>query len=176
MPRIIECDLYNCRKFLRFLFTQKHPLFLQKSSTFSSPKRTSPALFFREILLFFAEQKPIWNHRVTQLVLVALGKNALFLPTLLARKSSLPHHGRDEGPIAQTHDGRDIDGVEELARFFLRQDRRLAFPDGVFRAPDRRRRVGGHDLADDRQSKSIRIAARCCLTDGLASRAVSCSI
>jgi len=37
---------YNCRNFLRFLFTQKHPLFLQKCRTFSSSKRTSSALFF----------------------------------------------------------------------------------------------------------------------------------
>jgi hypothetical protein len=32
--------------------------------------------------MFFAEQKPIWNHRVTQLVLVALGKNTMFLAAL----------------------------------------------------------------------------------------------
>jgi hypothetical protein len=29
--------------------------------------------------MLFAEQKPSWNHRVTQLVLVALGKNTMFL-------------------------------------------------------------------------------------------------
>jgi len=38
--------------------------------------------------MFFTEQKPIYDQRLTEQVLVALGKNALFLPILLARKSS----------------------------------------------------------------------------------------
>ena len=46
MPGIIECDHYYCRESLRFLFTQKHLLFLQKSCTFSSSIGTSSALFF----------------------------------------------------------------------------------------------------------------------------------
>jgi hypothetical protein len=37
--------------------------------------------------------------------------------------------------------------------FLLRQHRRLAFPDRVFRSPDRRRRVRGHDLAHDQPVK-----------------------
>src|SRR6202158_1725246 len=54
---------------------------------FPRPKGRHQRYFSREILMFFAEQKPIWNHRVTQLVLVALGKNTMFLAALLARKS-----------------------------------------------------------------------------------------
>jgi hypothetical protein len=43
---MIECDLYNFRKLLRFLFTQKHPLFLQKSCTFCLSKTTRSMLLF----------------------------------------------------------------------------------------------------------------------------------
>src|ERR1700722_445732 len=46
MPITIERDPYNYRKFLGFLFTQKHLLFLQKSCTSCSSKRMSSALFF----------------------------------------------------------------------------------------------------------------------------------
>ena len=42
---------------------------------------------FLEMLMFFAEQKSIWNHRVTQLVRLAPGKNTMFLTALSARKS-----------------------------------------------------------------------------------------
>ena len=33
--------------------------------------------------------------------------------------------GGDQGAIAQSHDGRDVDGIEELARFGGGEDRRL---------------------------------------------------
>jgi hypothetical protein len=38
--------------------------------------------------MFFTEQQPICDQRLMEQVLVALGKYALFLPTLLAGKSS----------------------------------------------------------------------------------------
>src|ERR1700730_5870531 len=37
--------------------------------------------------MVFAEQKSIWNHRVTQLVRLAPGENTMFLTALSARKS-----------------------------------------------------------------------------------------
>jgi hypothetical protein len=43
---VVECDDYNYRESLGFLFTQKHLIFLQKSHTLCSFKRMSSALFF----------------------------------------------------------------------------------------------------------------------------------
>jgi hypothetical protein len=90
MPRIMECALDNTPILLSFLFAQRHPFF--------------PAVIVRIALVrkhvidaicsgniddfrFFAEQKSIWNHRVTQLVRLAPGENTMFLTALLARKS-----------------------------------------------------------------------------------------
>src|ERR1035441_137793 len=44
--------------------------------------------------MLFTEQKPISNPGVTQLVLVALEKNTMFLAALLARKSRRGHRAR----------------------------------------------------------------------------------
>src|ERR1017187_5978076 len=79
MPRSIKCDFGNSLILCSFLFTGKHPAFLHKSWTFSR-LRTSGSMLF-------TEQKLTRNHRDTQRVLVALGKNSLFLAALLARKS-----------------------------------------------------------------------------------------
>jgi hypothetical protein len=45
-------------------------------------------------------------------------------------------HGRNEGPIAQTHNGGGIQRVQEFPRFLLGQHRRLAFRDRVLGAAD----------------------------------------
>jgi hypothetical protein len=58
-------------------------------------------------------------------------------------------HDADQRPVAQPDHGRDIDAVRQLACLFGVQHRGLAGLDDVLRAPDRVRRVGGHDLAGD---------------------------
>src|SRR5450759_3250734 len=79
--------LYNFPILLSFLFTEKYLLFLQKSCAFSRSKNRSATLFFRGISLFFLEQKPTSNQWFTWNEVLTLGKNTLFLPALLARKS-----------------------------------------------------------------------------------------
>ena len=46
-------------------------------------------------------------------------------------------HQRDQRAVAQADDGRDVDGVEQLARLRRRQHRRLAALDGVLRPAHR---------------------------------------
>lgn len=85
-------------------------------------------------------------------------------------------HGRDEGLIAQSHERGCVDGVQQLARLLLRQHGRLAFTD---RVPGPRTGAAGlvaTSWPTTSQSTSMRIVARCCLTDGLASRWLSCSM
>jgi len=78
--------LYNFPILLSFLFTE-NLLFLQKSCAFSRSRNISSTLFFRGISLFFVEQKPTSNQWFTWNEVLTLGKNTLFLPALLARKS-----------------------------------------------------------------------------------------
>jgi hypothetical protein len=90
------------------------------------------------------------------------------------------HHDGDESAIAQADEGgfepfrltigrrisHDRDAVEELAGLLGRQHRRLAFFHDVFGAAHGVSRVYVDDVADDRQSNSMRSAARCCFTVG----------
>ena len=54
----------------------------------------------------------------------------------------------DQRPVAQAHDGRGVDAVEELARLRRRQDRGLAGPNHVFGAPHRGGGIDRQNLAD----------------------------
>src|SRR5271170_6042031 len=58
-----------------------------------SRKARRRCYFPRQILTFFREQKPIHNQQPASADLATLGENTVLLPTLLARKSSLPRHG-----------------------------------------------------------------------------------
>ena len=63
-------------------------------------------------------------------------------------REAVGHHG-DQRPIAQTHQGRDIDAVEKLAGFVRREHRRLAAFDGVLRSAHRMSGIDRDHLADD---------------------------
>jgi Periplasmic binding proteins and sugar binding domain of LacI family len=58
-------------------------------------------------------------------------------------------HHRNQRPIAETHQGRCVDAVQQLAGLFVGQYRGLAGFDDVFRAAHRMRRIGRDNLADD---------------------------
>ena len=56
----------------------------------------------------------------------------------------------EEGAVAKTHQGRDVDAVEDGPGLLGGEDRGLAGLDDVLGAPDRARGVEGEDLADDK--------------------------
>ena len=71
------------------------------------------------------------------------------MPTAAPTRAKLIGHQRDQRPIAQADDGRDIDAVEQLARLRRRQHRRLAALDDVLRPAHRVGGIDREDLADD---------------------------
>jgi hypothetical protein len=90
-----------------------------------------------------------------------------------ANASEAVNHHADERAITQADDGRNIDAVEQMADLVFGEHRRLTPPHDMLGPAHRMRRVDGEDLADDEPANSMRIAARCCFTVGLA--AVVCS-
>lgn len=79
-------------------------------------------------------------------------------------------HEAGERAIAQAHGRRDVNGVNEGSGFAGGQYRGLAFPDRVFRTPNRTGGVGCNKLADDEPVKEHANPAKCHLTEGEAGR------
>ncbi|MCY4450453.1 MAG: hypothetical protein OXC01_00725 [Immundisolibacterales bacterium] len=59
----------------------------------------------------------------------------------------------EEGTVAMSHQGRDVDVVEEGPGLLRGEDRGLAGLGDVPRSSHRTRRVEGQDLADDKRVK-----------------------
>jgi hypothetical protein len=77
------------------------------------------------------------------------------------------NHGRDQGAIAQAGDRAGVDAGEEGSGFIAVEHGCAAFFHDVFRPAHRMGRVEVQTWPTTSQSKSIRSAARCCLTLGL---------
>jgi hypothetical protein len=88
----MDCDHYNYRKSLRFLFTQKHLLFLWKSRTLCSSKKLSSALFFSGNFDVSAEQNLSCNQRLARSVGIrgARVKHCVSTGTLGAKIKPIP--------------------------------------------------------------------------------------
>ena len=85
-------------------------------------------------------------------------------------------HERDERAVAEADQRAGVDGVEQRPHLLGREHRRLALLDAVLGAATACAGFVGMTWPVTSQSKSMRMAARCCLTDGLASTVPSCSM
>jgi len=84
-------------------------------------------------------------------------------------------HEPDEGPVPQPEQGSGVDRGQEVVHLLDREHRGFALADAVLRASHRVSGLVCMIWPVTSQSNSIRIAARCCLTVGLAWVRPSCS-